>query len=42
VADAVNAGLLNVVLAELEPAPSPVSLVYSGVALETFPLKVGN
>jgi DNA-binding transcriptional LysR family regulator len=38
VADAVNAGLLNVVLAELEPAPSPVSLVYSGQ--RRLPLKL--
>src|SRR4029077_7339894 len=30
VADAVKAGLLKVVLKELEPAPLPVSLVYSG------------
>jgi DNA-binding transcriptional LysR family regulator len=38
VADAVKAGLLNVVLEELEPAPSPVSLVYS--AQRRLPLKL--
>jgi len=30
VADAVKADILGVVLEEFEPAPSPVSLVYSG------------
>src|SRR5262245_35556048 len=38
VADTVKAGLLNVVLEELEPAPSPVSLVYSGQ--RRLPLKL--
>src|SRR5262245_12673075 len=38
VADAVNAGLLNVVLEKLEPALSPVSLVYSGQ--RRLPLKL--
>ena len=38
VAAPVKAGLLNVVLQELEPAPSPVSLVYSGQ--RRLPLKL--
>jgi DNA-binding transcriptional LysR family regulator len=38
VADAVTVGLLNVVLEELEPTPSPVSLVYSGQ--RRLPLKL--
>jgi DNA-binding transcriptional LysR family regulator len=38
VADAMKAGLLNVVLEELEPTPSPVSLVYSGQ--RRLPLKL--
>ena len=38
VAGPMKAGLLNVVLQELEPAPSPVSLVYSGQ--RRLPLKL--
>src|SRR5690349_22873524 len=38
VAAPMKAGLLNVVLQELEPAPSPVSLVYSGQ--RRLPLKL--
>src|SRR6187401_3334919 len=38
VAAPMKAGLLNVVLQELEPAPSPVSLVYSGP--RRLPLKL--
>ena len=38
VAAAVKAGLLDIVLEEVEPAPSPVSLVYSGQ--RRLPLKL--
>jgi DNA-binding transcriptional LysR family regulator len=38
VADAVKADILGVVLEEFEPAPSPVSLVYSGQ--RRLPLKL--